>query len=91
MINKENSTQKLAGTAVLVAIIIILQVAFGAIQIGPFTITLTMVPIIIGAILYGPYTGALLGAVFGVVVCIQVVSTMNRSRKAYSPALTWRT
>lgn len=69
-----NQTQKLVGTAVLIAVIIVLQTAFGSIQLGPFTITLTMVPIIIGAVLYGPLTGALLGAVFGIVVVIQVIT-----------------
>jgi len=67
-------TKQLVGTAVLIAVIIILQTAFGSISIGTFTITLTMVPIIIGAILYGPLTGAFLGAVFGVIVVIQVVT-----------------
>ena len=67
-------TQQLVGTAVLVAIIILLQTLLGSISIGPFTITLTIIPIIIGAVLYGPATGALLGAIFGVVVCVQVVT-----------------
>lgn len=58
--------------AALAAIIIILQVAV-LIPLGPFNITLTLVPLIIGAILYGPVAGAVLGAVFGIVVAIQVV------------------
>ena len=33
-----------------------------------------MLPIIIGAILYGPMGGAILGAAFGIVVSIQVVT-----------------
>ena len=72
--NAFGSTKKLAGIAVLVAIIILLQAVFGAIPLGPFTITLTMVPIVIGAALYGPFIGAFLGAVFGIVVSIQVVT-----------------
>ena len=66
--NKEHSnTQRLAILAVLTAIVIILQVAV-VIPLGPFTVTLTMLPIIIGAILYGPLGGAILGAAFGIVV-----------------------
>ena len=72
--NKEHSnTQRLAILAVLTAIVIILQVAV-VIPLGPFTVTLTMLPIIIGAILYGPVGGAALGAAFGIVVSIQVVT-----------------
>lgn len=60
--------------AVLTAIVIVLQSFAGAIPFGPFTITLSLVPIILGAILYGPFAGAFLGAVFGAVVCVSVVS-----------------
>ena len=67
-------TGRLVGIAVLMAVIIVLQTAFGAIQLGPFTITLTLVPIIIGAVLFGPAAGALLGTTFGVVVAAQVVT-----------------
>ena len=66
-------TRQLVGMAALAAIIIILQVAV-LIPLGPFYITLTLVPLILGAILYGPAAGAILGAVFGVVVAIQVVT-----------------
>lgn len=69
-----SKTKKLTGMAVLVAIIILLQTLLGAIQLGPFTITLSLVPIIVGACLYGPVSGALLGTVFGIVVSIQVVT-----------------
>ena len=74
MNNVSVKTKQLTGMAVLVAVIIILQTMFGSIQLGTFTITLTMVPIIIGAILYGPAAGALLGLVFGIIVSIQVVT-----------------
>lgn len=68
------STRVLTGTAVLAAVVLILQFALGSIQIGPFTITLTMVPIIVGAALYGWATGAILGTIFGIVVVIQVIT-----------------
>ncbi len=69
-----SNTQRLVGTAVLVALIIVLQTIGSGIHFGPFTPTLSLVPIIIGAVLYGPLTGALLGLVFSVVVLIAVVS-----------------
>lgn len=68
------NTKVLTGTAVLTAVVLILQFVFGSIQVGPFTITLTMVPIIVGAALYGWKTSTLLGTVFGIVVVIQVIT-----------------
>lgn len=60
-------------TALFAALVVILQ-TFVAIPLGMFTITLTLVPIMLGAILFGPASGAFLGGVFGVVVAIQVVT-----------------
>ncbi|MBE6589058.1 MAG: ECF transporter S component [Ruminococcaceae bacterium] len=66
--------QQLVGTAVLAALIVILQLVASGIKIGPFPITLSLVPIILGASLFGPVSGAVLGAVFGGMVCISVVT-----------------
>lgn len=65
--------KQLVGTAILAALVVVLQVWVN-IPIGAFFVTLTLVPIIIGAILYGPLSGAILGGVFGIVVAIQVVT-----------------
>jgi uncharacterized membrane protein len=65
--------QKMVGTAVLAAIVVVLQTVASGIHIGPFTITLSLVPIIIGAVLFGPASGAILGTVFGIVVSTAVV------------------
>ena len=59
----------LAFTALLAALVIVLQIA-GGIPVGPFSITLTLVPIVVGSILLGWQYGAVLGLVFGVVVSI---------------------
>ena len=52
---KSNQTkiQRLVGLAILAALVIVLQ-SFVAIPLGMFTVTLTLVPIMIGAILFGP-------------------------------------
>jgi len=72
MNNKTVNTQKLVLLAILTAIVIALQIA--AIVTRPlfpmFSITLVLVPIIIGAALIGLYAGAWLGLVFGFVVLI---------------------
>ena len=55
------------------AVVVVLQM-FVSIPVGMFTITLTLVPVMLGAILFGPASGAILGGVFGVVVAIQVIT-----------------
>ncbi len=72
--NKYSGTQQIVGTAVLVALIVILQVIGSGIHFGPFTPTLSLVPIIIGAVLFGPVTGLGLGFVFSAIVLFSVIS-----------------
>ena len=60
--------QKLVLAAILTAIVIVLQFFSAQIRFGPFSITLALVPIIVGGALCGPLAGAFLGFVFGVVV-----------------------
>ena len=69
----KESQRKLIYTAMFAAVVVVLQM-FVSIPVGMFTITLTLVPIMLGAILFGPASGAFLGSVFGVVVAIQVVT-----------------
>lgn len=77
MLSKNSKVQRLVGTAILVAVVIVLQAFASGIHFGPFTPTLALIPIIIGAILYGPATGALLGLIFGIIVVITVVSGLE--------------
>lgn len=71
---RNEKTKKLVGTALLAAVIVVLQTVASGIKIGQFTPTFSLIPIIIGAILYGPMAGAFLGLVFGVIVVIAVLS-----------------
>lgn len=67
--------KKMTGTALLMALVVVLQLLGGSIPpVGGFTISLVLIPIVLGAALYGPKTGALLGAAFGVVVVIGCVT-----------------
>ena len=63
-------TKRLTGIAICVALVVALQVIATFVKFGPFPITLTLVPIVIGAIMFGAAAGALLGAACGVVVLI---------------------
>lgn len=55
---------------ILTALVILLQYFANYIYFGPFSITLALIPILIGAILFGPFMGAWLGFVFGLVVLL---------------------
>lgn len=66
--NQRMSTGTLVLGAILTALVIILQCMGQFIRFGPFSISLVLVPIVIGAATCGPMVGAWLGLVFGVVV-----------------------
>lgn len=61
-------TDTIVGLGLLTAIVIVLQAMAVGIRFGVFNITLVLVPIVVGAALYGAKAGAWLGFVFGVVV-----------------------
>ena len=63
-------TRTLTGVALFTAIVAVLQLVGAFIRFGPFSISLVLVPIVVGAALYGPKAGAWLGLVFGVVVLL---------------------
>lgn len=63
-----NKTKTIVGLGVLTAIVVVLQAMAIGIRFGVFNITLVLVPIVVGAALYGYKAGAWLGFVFGVVV-----------------------
>ena len=67
-----DSIRKMTVLAILAAIIVVLQCFCTVLTIPGFNvaITLTLVPILVGAAIYGISAGAFLGAVFGVVVLV---------------------
>jgi len=65
----------MVGMALLMALVLVLQAIGGMIPpIGGFSISLVLVPIVIGAAVYGIGAGALLGATFGVIVYINCIT-----------------
>ena len=68
MSKTKEKTLMLAVMGVLTAIVIVLQALAIGIRFGTFSITLVLVPIVVGAALYGWKAGAWLGLVFGAVV-----------------------
>ena len=71
MENRRISTRTLTGLALFTAIVVALQFLGAFVRFGPFSISLVLIPIVVGAALYGVWAGAWLGFVFGLVVLFQ--------------------
>ena len=72
---KQSKTLRLAQLAMLAAIIIVLQqIVIPLPGPGNLTLSLVLIPIVVGAVLFGPVSGAILGGVFGAVVTILVIT-----------------
>lgn len=66
--SKRISTQQLTLGAVLTALVVALQFVGSFIRFGAFSVSLVLIPIVVGAATCGPYIGAWLGLTFGAVV-----------------------
>ena len=72
---KNQKVKRMVVIALLMAMVVVLQLLTAAIPpVGGFSISLVLIPIVLGAAVYGVRTGALLGATFGVVVLINCVT-----------------
>ena len=67
------SAKRLTGMAVLLALVVVLQSVGGSIAIGVVQLNFTLIPIVLGAIMYGALVGGFLGLACGIVVLIQVI------------------
>ena len=70
MNQKNTNTQKIVGLGLFTAIVVVLQLLGSFIKFGTFSVSLVLVPVVIGAALYGATAGAWLGFEFGVVVLL---------------------
>ena len=68
--SRKTDIRKLTGIALFTAIVVVLQLLGSVIRFGPFSISLVLIPIVVGAALYGKLAGAWLGLVFGLVVLL---------------------
>lgn len=64
------NTRTLVGLGLLTAIVIVLQYLGAFIRFGTFSVSLVLMPIVVGAALFGIGAGAWLGLVFGLVVLL---------------------
>ena len=77
------TVKTIAGLGILTAMVVVLQLLSNYVQFGPVSITLSLFPIAVGAMLYGPFGGLFLGLVNGAVV-LSAPSTISFFF-AYSP------
>ena len=68
--NKRMSTETLVLSAVMTALVIILQFMGAFVRLGPFQCSLVLMPIVVGAAMCGKKVSAWLGFVFGMVVLL---------------------
>lgn len=77
------NVKSLTGISILASLVVVLTLLCTVIRFGPFSITLALAPIIIGAALYGKKAGAILGFVFGFVVLITGLFSMDGGTVLY--------
>ena len=63
-----SKTKNLVGVGIFTAIVIVLQLLGGGIKFQFFSITLVLIPIVVGSAVYNWKAGAWLGFVFGILV-----------------------
>ena len=92
MSNIKSKTLRLVQLGLLSGLIILLQTVFIIPLPGSLTLSLVLVPIVVGAVLFGAGAGALLGGVFGVLVAVMAIQgqlgLLTNMMVAYNPILT---
>ena len=78
MLNKKmTSVSQMVQLAMLTALVVVLQLVGSFIKIGPLPMSLVLVPIVIGACILGPKSGAFLGFVFGAITMIMGIAGID--------------
>ena len=87
MKTRKHDTRWMVGVALMAAIVILLaNTPLGLIPLPIIKATTTHIPVILGAILFGPLAGAILGGVFGICSMISNTLTPALLSFAFSPA-----
>ena len=90
--NPKDNILRLVQMGLLSGLIILLQTVFIIPLPGSLTLSLVLVPIVVGAVLYGAKAGAFLGGVFGVLVSVMAIQgqlgLLTNMMVTYNPVLT---
>lgn len=68
--NRNKNIKKISGISVMLALTIVLQIISANIKFGPVEIALGLIPMILGACIYGPIAGLFLGSALGLVIML---------------------
>jgi uncharacterized membrane protein len=68
------SAKNISYFAVLVALVVVLQIWGSNIKIAGLSLNLALVPIALGAILFGPLFGAILGLICGLIIAVSGIT-----------------
>lgn len=68
------SAKNVATLGVLLALVIVLSVFGGTINIGTVSLNFSLIPIVLGALVLGPLAGGILGFACGAVILFQVIT-----------------
>jgi len=72
---KNEKIKRMVGMALLMAMVVVLQFVSSMIpNVGGFSISLVLIPIVMGSAVFGAKAGAFLGGVFGMIVYINCVT-----------------
>ena len=79
MRNTNQKILRMVQLAMLIALVVVLQVVSAMIPPigGMVSITLTLVPVVVGAIMFGPKGGFILGFTFGAIVLINCITALD--------------
>ena len=76
---KKNNIRRMTTASLLIALIVVLQLLGYALpKVGPFGLSFVLIPVVVGAAYLGVAYGAVLGGVFGVIVCICCANGLDR-------------
>jgi len=88
MKHRLRDTRWMAGVAMMAAIVILLaNTPLGMLQLPIIKATTTHIPVIIGAIMFGPLAGGILGGVFGICSMISNTAAPVATSMCFSPFL----
>lgn len=72
---RNQKIKQMTAVALLMALVVVMQFVSGMIPpVGGFSISLVLIPVVLGSALYGPNVGMLLGGTFGAIVFINCVT-----------------
>lgn len=88
IMTQQTQIKKITGVGLLTALTVVLTLLGNMIAIGPVAINLSLLPIALGAIIYGPLSGLLLGVVNGVTVLLAPSTAIFLSHNVFFTIVT---